>query len=90
MNDLFILIITPILSAITTGSITYIFTVKQMRKKATAEAKGAELDNVEKAVKIWRELSEKLNIEVDDLKKRIAEIEKYFCINAPECENLKK
>lgn len=54
------------------GSFVYsIFTMRSQRMKAKAEADGAkaqsestELDNVEKAVKIWREMAEQLKNEV--------------------------
>jgi hypothetical protein len=37
------------------------------RKKSNAEAKGSELENVEHAIKIWRETAEKLSARVDEL-----------------------
>lgn len=47
------------------GFIAQLVTLRSMRKKAGSEAKGAEadaekkeLDNVEKAIKIWREMAE--------------------------------
>lgn len=53
------------------GFIYSIITLRSQRMKAKAEAKGAmalsestELDNVEKAVKIWREMAESLKTEL--------------------------
>ena len=48
-----------------TAIITYFLTRRKYLvdvKKAKAEAKGNEIDNVEKAVKIWRELTEDLKV----------------------------
>jgi archaellum component FlaC len=44
------------------------------RKKTNAEAKGSELENVEQAIKIWRETAEKLSLRVDELSKEIDEL----------------
>ena len=44
------------------------------RKKTNAEAKGSELENVEQAIKIWRETAEKLSARVDELSKEIDEL----------------
>ena len=48
-------------------------TLRSIRKKAAAEATGAEytteskeLDNVEKAIKIWREMAESLKLQLSD------------------------
>ncbi len=53
------------------GFVYSIITIRSQRDKAKAEAKGAmaqtestELDNVEKAVKIWREMAEMLEKEL--------------------------
>jgi len=44
------------------------------RKKSNADAKGSELENVEHAIKIWRETAEKLSARVDELSKEIDEM----------------
>jgi len=44
------------------------------RKKTNADAKGSELENVEHAIKIWRETAEKLSARVDELSKEIDEL----------------
>ena len=58
MNDLILIVVPSLLTAIT----TWIFS----RKKYKAETKSNELDNVEKAAKIWRELSEDLEKRLKD------------------------
>jgi hypothetical protein len=45
--------------------ISALITMKATRKKAYAEAKGNELDNVQEAVKIWRELAESFKTDLD-------------------------
>jgi len=44
------------------------------RKKTNAEAKGSELENVEQAIKIWRETAEKLSKRVDELSREVDEL----------------
>jgi len=44
------------------------------RKKTNADAKGSELENVEHAIKIWRETAEKLSARVDELSKEIDDL----------------
>lgn len=41
------------------------------RKKENVEIKGSELDNTEKAVKLWREMAEELKRQVDDLSQKV-------------------
>lgn len=74
------------------GFVYSVITIRSQKMKAKAEAKGAlaqsestELDNVEKAIKIWREMAESLKtelrearsdyervlLEVDDLKRAV-------------------
>jgi len=58
-------IITASIPTAVTALITYFLTRRKYLvdvKKAKAEAKGNEIDNVEKAVKIWRELTEDLKV----------------------------
>ena len=44
------------------------------RKKSNAEAKGSELENVEQAIKIWRETAMELSKRVDELSKEVEEL----------------
>lgn len=46
------------------------------RRKIANEAKGSELNNVEEAIKIWRETAEELKNQIVDLKKKIDCLEK--------------
>jgi len=46
------------------------------RKKTNADAKGSELENVEHAIKIWRETAEKLSARVDELSLEVEELRK--------------
>jgi hypothetical protein len=48
------------------------------RKKSNAEAKGSELENVEAAIKIWRELAEENKRENIQLKKEMADIKQQL------------
>lgn len=64
-------VLSTAISMILGGGFTYLFTIRSQRMKAKAEASGAqaqaestELDNVEKAVKIWREMAEMLKQEL--------------------------
>lgn len=41
------------------------------RKKENVEIKGSELDNTEKAVKLWREMAEELKKQVDELSGKV-------------------
>lgn len=47
---------------------------KTERKKAQADLSGVELDNVDKAVRIWRGLAETLEAKVDELINEIHEL----------------
>jgi hypothetical protein len=46
------------------------------RKKTNADAKGSELENVEHAIKIWRETAEKLSTRVDELSLKVEDLQK--------------
>lgn len=62
------------------GFLVTLITLKSTRKKSAAEAKSSELDNVEDAVKIWRETAEQLKTELlaykDNQSEMSAQIEK--------------
>jgi peptidoglycan hydrolase CwlO-like protein len=44
-------------------------------RKAKADARQSELDGVEKAIKIWREMAEELREEVDTLKAKVEQLQ---------------
>ncbi|PZX18109.1 hypothetical protein LX69_01146 [Breznakibacter xylanolyticus] len=50
------------------GFLVSLLTMRSTRKKAEADAKTSELDNVQEAVKIWREMCESLKSELEDYK----------------------
>jgi chromosome segregation ATPase len=74
-------IISVMLNLLFGGGIIAMLTIKSQRKKAFAEAQGAEasaesteLDNMEKAVKIWRETAEAFKQEVAESRAKYEEI----------------
>jgi hypothetical protein len=78
-----------LITAVLSGSLTYIWT----RRKYMVETKSTELDNIEKAVSIWRNLTQKLEegqaalkLEVDQLHKQMKDLEENF---QKKCENCK-
>jgi redox-regulated HSP33 family molecular chaperone len=63
------------------GFLITILTLRAQRKKANAEAKGAdalaestELDNVTKAITIWREMAENMSKELADSRAKYDEV----------------
>jgi len=65
------------------GFLISFLTLRAQRKKAGAEAKGAEataesteLDNVEKAIRIWREMAENLKTQRDEAITSFGEVSK--------------
>ena len=64
-------IVTAIGSAGGGGFFGWFFT----RKKTNAEAKGSELENVEQAIKIWRETAERLEQKVTFLEGQIKDLQ---------------
>jgi flagellar motility protein MotE (MotC chaperone) len=81
------------------GFVLTFLTLRAQRKKATAEAAGAEaqaesieLDNVEKAVRIWREIAEGVTAELkqqrafnDQLNQKLEALQKQ--VEALNCQN---
>ena len=67
--------------ALGSGLIVSLATIKSQKRKGDAEAdkakaevKTTELDNVQEAVKIWREMAEGLKMELDQSKKNYEDI----------------
>jgi peptidoglycan hydrolase CwlO-like protein len=60
------------LSAAGVASVTWLFS----RKKQQAETVQTELDNVQKAVEIWRQTAEDLKKEVEQLRAEVKELQK--------------
>lgn len=72
-------------------------TVKAQRRKAEAEAnkvreevKTNELDNVQEAIKIWREMAESLKAERDEYKQSYLEVQKHNADMAEQLEAIRK
>lgn len=69
--------LSSLISAIMGGGAIYLFTLKAQKKKVAAEAnqieanaEGTELNNVEKAVTIWRKMAEDLAKELESQRQR--------------------
>lgn len=56
-----------------------------MRRKNKAEAQSSELDNVKKAIEIWRELAQNLEKEIEELRAKIEMIEEGFTRKCEKC-----
>jgi hypothetical protein len=91
--NLILQILTYVASAGGGGYLIYFFTLRSIIRKARAAAKGAEinnkgleLDNVDKAAKIWRELTTGLREEVKELRLEVEKLKKTACYKE-ECEN---
>lgn len=69
-------IFTVLFSSLTGGGIGWFVTLRAIRQKAMAESRGSELDNVEDAVKIWRELAESFKNELQQARADNSEITK--------------
>jgi cell division protein FtsB len=69
-------IVTVLISSLTGGGIGWLVTLRAQRTKAVAESRGSELDNVEDAVKIWRELAESFRNELQQARADNCEITK--------------
>ena len=82
IQDLLDKVIIAGLSGLAVGLAPWIYSLRKERQ----EIKNTELDNVQKAVEIWRELSQQLEEKVRLLQKKIEEIEVAF---EEKCENCK-
>lgn len=60
-----------IISAVSGGALAQFFTLIVQRKKTVAEVKTNELENVEKAIVIWRSMAEDLKREVIELRQEV-------------------
>lgn len=58
------------------GLIVTLLTLRSTKKKAGAEAKSKELDNVQEAITIWREMAESLKLELQSSRENYAEMTK--------------
>ena len=74
MNNIEVLNI--IIGFLTGGGIVTVITLPAVIKKARAEARAAEIDNVKQAVETWKEISNERQEENSELKKEIEEKDK--------------
>jgi predicted RNase H-like nuclease (RuvC/YqgF family) len=65
-------------------------TLRAQKKKADAEAKNSELDNVQEAIKIWREMAESLKAERDEYKQSYAEVLRHNSEMEEQVEAIRK
>ncbi len=64
-------ILSLVLNALLGGSlIVTLVTIRPTRKKAFAEAKASELDNVQEVIGIWRQAVENLKVELADSRQK--------------------
>lgn len=75
-----------ILSAVGASGATYFFT----RRKQTAEAQSNELENVQKAITIWRQSAQELKAEFDSLQKEYDQLQDIVRKLHEERDELKK
>lgn len=71
-------IIQLVMGGALTGFLSTILTLRATRKKADSEAKGQELDNVQEAVKIWRELAETFRVDIKNTQEENCELTKQI------------
>lgn len=63
-------ILAPVIVGFASAFVTWYFT----RKKNNAEVETNEIENVEKAISIWRKMADDLNSKNDDLRDKLDEI----------------
>jgi hypothetical protein len=71
--QLILLLGSNLFATLFSGGIVWLFTFKYVKRKAKAEASGLELDNIEKAVNIWRSLAQTLEKRVDSVEAQLVE-----------------
>lgn len=90
-------IISSVLSFIFGGGLLMLFTLRPSVKKADAEAdksqseaKTTELDNVQEAIKIWREMAEGMKAERDEYKASFLEVTQHNTEMATQMDAIRK
>lgn len=78
-------ILENVIIVVVTAGTTWFFS----RKKQNAEVQTNELDNVEKAITIWRELATDLGAKVDELSKRCENLSDEIDLLRKENKSLK-
>ena len=79
MNEIFYTTI----PAVVTGVVTYIFT----RKKQHQETKANELDNVQKALEVYRSIIEDLKTDLEETGKKVESLNTYIDEIRKKCTN---
>lgn len=79
-------IVQDFIIATATAGVTWFFS----RQKQRADIKTAELDNVEKAIHIWRSIAEDLSKKVDELTDKCEALTQKFNETTHEIENLRR
>jgi len=67
-------LITIIIAIVGSGTFGSLLTLFLTKKKRKAETLGIELDNANKVIKIWRELSEEQAAKIDHLEEKVSEL----------------
>ena len=71
------------LPAVVTGVVTYIFT----RKKQQQETKANELDNVQKALEVYRSIIDDLKKDLEETGKKVESLNNYIDEIRKKCTN---
>ena len=71
------------LPAVVTGILTYIFT----RKKQQQETKANELDNVQKALEVYRSIIDDLKKDLEETSKKVESLNTYIDEIRKKCTN---
>ena len=84
MNNIEVLNI--IIGFLTGGGIVTVITLPAVIKKARAEARAAEIDNVKQAIETWKEIANERQEEINEIKKEVedknAKINSLYIINS--------
>jgi len=89
MNSVFAIV----LAIISSGALGSIATILFARRKTKAETSSIEIDNAQKVINIWKDLSEELNqqvktleVKVDDMQNDIKVMEQKYKEQCDNCE----
>lgn len=93
MNAELFTLVSNIITFATSGGLAAVLVMKYQRRKVKAESEGVILDNIAKAVKVWRDLSQEHENRALELEQRISILEKRLDENeclVKGCENRKQ
>jgi hypothetical protein len=83
-ENLIITLISCAFTLVGSGFFTFLVTYKYVRRKAKSDADSSYLDNTQKVITIWRDLTEELRQEVQELKDRVELLQNNACFDS-EC-----